>query len=199
MKKLYVLALCMATIYTCKAQNVVGNKYGNIIIKDSIPVSTIDVHETSDKDLHMCTMGFMYYDTDGLKNYGYDVNYMTYNSFGFQGAFRGSFKEHGNINFDLGINYSYWLTHDENSCIALTIGVGPTIRMQDVGEPVINKQGTYVRTDYEGHIFVDAFFNPRLTIKYGRLSVFGGYFLWIPKFEWDYKTDGYHVGIGLAF
>ncbi len=48
---------------------------------------------------------------------------------------------------------------------------------------------------------VDGFVNGRLSVKYKKIMLSGGYYYWAPKFKFgkDYKADGVNVTLAYCF
>ena len=197
MKKLFLSAfMTMAFLFGASAQTVITNDYGS-------PITGADGQNSStssdDEQESFGYAGLMYYGFDGFENYGIFYGITTPNGVGFDAALRAQFKSHGNFNTDLFINYSFGLWSQNDNQLLLTLAAGPSMRTYDEVKGV-NKYGN---VEYDsGKTAFDGVINPRLTIKFGRLVLTGGYFYWAPKFKFskdDGATGGFNVGLGYSF
>lgn len=138
--------------------------------------------------------GLVYYGFDGFSNYALSGGGVNPNGFGYDLAFRVNFEEHGNKSWDILPNYSFGLMRKGPNQLAITIAAGPSIRLQDEFAG-IDKSG---KAKYDFKTSVDAIINPKLTVKLGHLTLYGGYFYWAPKFKFsknDGATGGFNIGI----
>ena len=112
---------------------------------------------------------------------------------------RAQFKDHGNFNFDLLFNYSFGLWKQDSNQLLLTLAAGPSLRTQDEISGFDKRGNIEYNSD---KFFIDAVVNPRLTVKFGKIYITGGYFYWAPKFKFskdDGATGGFNIGIGIAY
>lgn len=196
MKKLLLSAL-MATVFLMgtNAQNVITNDY-------SSPITGADGQSTTSTDDEAESFGYaglMYYGFDGFDNWGIFYGFTSPNGLGLDAGLRAQFKSHGNFNGDILLNYSLGLWSQNNNQVLLTIAAGPSIRTYDEIDGV-DKKGNLKYSS--GKTAFDGIINPRLTIKFGKIVVTGGYFYWAPKFKFskdDGATGGFNIGLGYSF
>lgn len=195
MKKVLLFALVLFVSYTnASAQVVVTNDYDSPIQGD-VTQKTSDNNESES----LSYIGLGFYSFEGFNNWGFNDAYLNWNGLGFELAFRSQlkFNDYDNLNFDVGLNYSFGLWKDEDKKLYLSLAAGPSIRNQKEIEYSYNSKGK-MSTKTKDKIFVDAFFNPRITFSIGKFVISGGYFYWAPKFKFDgdYKIDGFNANIG---
>ena len=141
------------------------------------------------------TIGLMYYGFDGFENYGVYYGGSVPNKVSFEMGVRHLFEKHGHFNMDIMLNYSFGLWSQDSNKLLLTINAGPSVR--NYQEPTGNSIGG--NDQYKDKYSVDGVFNPRITLKLGKISLTGGYFFWAPKFKFDKKNgaqNGFNVGLG---
>lgn len=197
MKKLLLSAI-MATVFLLgtNAQTVITNDYGS-------PITGADGQDASqnkeEEKESFGAIGLMFYSFDGFENYGLFATHINPNGVGMDFALRANFKDHGNFNADILINYSFDLWSQNSNQLLLTLAAGPSLRTQDQLKG-IDSRG---KLEYdEGKFFVDCIINPRITVKFGKFVLTGGYFYWAPKFKFTKKdgaTGGFNVGLGYDF
>lgn len=196
MKRLFLSAL-VATVFLMgtNAQNVIKNDY-------SSPITGADGQSTTSSDDEAESFGYagiMYYGFDGFDNWGIFYGITSPNGLGLDAGLRAQFKSHGNFNGDVLLNYSFGLWSQNNNQVLLTLAAGPSIRTYDEIEGVDNKGKLKYKS---GKTAFDGIINPRLTIKFGKIVVTGGYFYWAPKFKFskdDGATGGFNIGLGYSF
>ena len=197
MKRLLFTAV-MATVFFfgTSAQTVINNDY-------SSPITGADgqgVSQSSDDEAESYSYGAVgFYSFDGFENWGIAYGGINPNGIGLDFAFRMNFKEHGNFNVDVLLNYSVGLVSNGSTQVALTFALGPSFRTQDELKGV-NSKGNL---EWEnGKFFCDGVVNPRLSVKLGKLALSAGYFYWAPKFKFskdDGATGGFNCSLGLSF
>lgn len=195
MKKLLFTAL-MATafLFSANAQTVISNDYGS-------PITGADGQSASqdsdDEAEAFGYVGLMFYSFDGFENYGLFFGNTNPNGLGLDFAVRASFKEHGNVNTDIMFNYSIGLVEKSSTQVAVTLALGPSLRMQDEIKGV-DKKGNL---EWEkSKIFCDCVINPKLTVRIDKVVISAGYFYWAPKFKFskdDGATGGFNIGLGI--
>lgn len=197
MKKL-LFSVLMASMYIVgvNAQNVITNNYGTPITgADGQSINSGDEGE----DESFGYAGLMYYGFDGGENYGIFASSVNPNGVGSDYALRAQFKSHGNVNTEFLINYSFGLWAQDSNRLLFTVALGPSFRCYDKIEG-IDKNG---KVEYSSGSFAcDGIVNPRLTIKFGKLAITGGYYYWAPKFKFskdDGATGGFNIGLGYVF
>ena len=174
------------------AQSLIKNDYSS-----TSATATTKTTE-SDKVESCSSMGLSYYSFDGFENWGLNVvNGVEPNGWFFDLIVRAQFKEHGNYNGDLLLNYSFLLSHSENATAFLKIAFGPSLRVQDQAK--LNSKGNL---KWEEKCFCDAVFKPTLGVKLGKIVLEAGAMYWAPK--WKFSKDdgavwGFTGGIGYAF
>lgn len=185
MKKLVIVTLLsLITIMNVNAQTVIKNNYNSTSTENSTEQTTSDMFGS---------YNFQYMSFDGFDNYGLSGHFIFPNRIGGEYCVRSSFEAHGNVNCDLGINYSFELTNKNDFSAYLILAAGPSLRIQDEFDG-FDKRGDI---KYDEGFFVDGFINPRLSIKYSHIFVSVGYFYWAPKFKFS-KNDGAIGGLSLA-
>ena len=174
MKKILFSAIMavMACNYSY-AQTIVTNDYGT-------PVTNETIQEDRGREA-LTIFNLSYYTFKGGYNVGVSTYYIRPNSIGFDFNVRMSFETKGNLNFDLGVNFSPKLWGDNDFALFFTPSVGPSFRVQD-------------------GFFVDLYFNPRLIFNYKSFVVSAGYFMWVAKANFsDGMNHGFQASIGYVF
>lgn len=151
----------------------------------------------NDRDINTCGLMLWMFSSEGetYENYGMTTEALTYNGFGVEAGFRTVFKEHGNYNIELGINYSLGLYKNEGTAVMLVGSWGPLS---------LRKQDTYDANKgrYKMSVFLDTYVSARMTVKMGNFALTGGYIYWVPKWGVDIGSDGlngYCIGIQYAW
>ena len=175
MKKYFLSAIMAVVAFNCSnAQTVVTNDYDT-------PVTNETIQEDRGKE-SLAIFGLSYYNFEGGYNVGIYDNYIRPNSIGFDINLRWSFKNKGNYNIDLGVNYSPKLWSENDFALFLTPSVGPSFRIQD------------------GKFNVDFYFNPRLILNYKSFIVSAGYYMWVAKANFsDGMNHGFQASLGFVF
>lgn len=197
MKKIIFSAfIALIAFVSTNAQDVITNNYDSPITSaDGQSVNT----NSTEEDESFGGLGLMYYSFDGFENYGLNSNYTNPNGVGLDFGVRAQFKDHGNFNFDLLFNYSFGLWKQDSNQLLLTLAAGPSLRTQDEISGFDKRGNIEYNSD---KFFIDAVVNPRLTVKFGKIYITGGYFYWAPKFKFskdDGATGGFNIGIGIAY
>ena len=193
---LFTAVMATAFFFGTSAQTVIYNDY-------SSPITGADgqgVSQSSDDEAESYSYGAVgFYSFDGFENWGIAYGGINPNGIGLDFAFRMNFKEHGNFNVDVLLNYSVGLVSNGSTQVALTFALGPSFRTQDELKGV-NSKGNL---EWEnGKFFCDGVVNPRLSVKLGKLALSAGYFYWAPKFKFskdDGATGGFNCSLGLSF
>lgn len=197
MKKILFMAInAMFAFVSTNAQDVITNDYESPIT--SVNGQSASTNNTEDEE-SFAGFGLMYYSFDGFENYGLNVNGVNPNGFGLDVGFRAQFKDHGNWNGDILFNYSFALWKQDSNQLLLTLAAGPSMRFQDEISGFDKKGNIEYSKD---KLFFDAVVNPRITVKFGKIYITGGYFYWAPKFKFskdDGATGGFNVGIGVTY
>lgn len=128
------------------------------------------------------TSGLMYWGFKGFDNYGYFTEALTYNGFGAEMAIRTQFKSHANYNIELGINYALGLYREDNIMV-MAIGSFTPLSIRS-----------------QSGLFMDCCCSARLSVKYDRVAITGGYFYWWPKWGADSNEgiSGFCIGLQYA-
>ena len=193
---LFTAVMATAFFFGTSAQTVINNDY-------SSPITGADgqgVSQSSDDEAESYSYGAVgFYSFDGFENWGIAYGGINPNGVGLDFAFRMNFKEHGNFNVDVLLNYSVGLVSNGSTQVALTFALGPSFRTQDELKGV-NSKGNL---EWEnGKFFCDGVVNPRLSVKLGKLALSAGYFYWAPKFKFskdDGAKGGFNCSLGLRF
>ena len=193
---LFTAVMATAFFFGTSAQTVINNDY-------SSPITGADgqgVSQSSGDEAESYSYGAVgFYSFDGFENWGIAYGGINPNGIGLDFAFRMNFKEHGNFNVDVLLNYSVGLVSNGSTQVALTFALGPSFRTQDELKGV-NSKGNL---EWEnGKFFCDGVVNPRLSVKLGKLALSAGYFYWAPKFKFskdDGATGGFNCSLGLSF
>ena len=193
---LFTAVMATAFFFGTSAQTVINNDY-------SSPITGADgqgVSQSSDDEAESYSYGAVgFYSFDGFENWGIAYGGINPNGIGLDFAFRMNFKEHGNFNVDVLLNYSVGLVSNGSTQVALTFALGPSFRTQDELKGV-NSKGNL---EWEnGKFFCAGVVNPRLSVKLGKLALSAGYFYWAPKFKFskdDGATGGFNCSLGLSF
>lgn len=186
MKKIMIFALMVLAIsFSANAQIVVANNY------DSPISGAADVEE--DDDVELGIVGITYYNFDGFENWGISGTRINPNGLGMDFGMRMNFEKHGNLSWDLGLNYSFKLVNNASTKAFLTLAAGPSLRTQD--------QIDLETGEWESKFLFDAFANARMAACFDRFYASIGYFLWAPKFKFDgdYRADGFNITLGYVF
>lgn len=143
------------------------------------------------------TVGASFYSFDNFENYGISMHGYNPNGISMDLNLRMNFKSHGNVNADLGINYSFQLWEKENANLLLTAAAGPSYRSQD--EARYNEKENKI--EWKEKSFFDLFINPRLAFRYKKVAISAGYFLWATKFKFskEYRGDAFAATLSYAF
>ena len=187
MKKLIISLLMAASALLVNAQTVIRSDYS------SSPTKAESVKESNNDYETFFPAQFVFLTFDGGNNYGIAVSQYTPNGIGFDWLTRASFKEYGNYNMDLAVNYTFLLSQNDDLSLFLTASIGPSFRMQDVQEYDFDAQKEKDKTKY----YIDGVINPRLLLKYKKLTLSAGYFYWAPQFKFS-KKDGGTGGLSLS-
>ena len=187
MKKLIISLLMAASALLVNAQTVIRSDYS------SSPTKAESVKESNNDYETFFPAQFVFLTFDGGNNYGIAVSQYTPNGIGFDWLTRASFKKYGNFNMDLAVNYSFLLSQNDDLSLFLTASIGPSFRMQDVQEYDFYAQKEKDKTKY----YIDGVINPRLLLKYKKLTLSAGYFYWAPQFKFS-KKDGGMGGLSLS-
>lgn len=183
MKKLFISLLMAASVLSVNAQTVIRSDYSGT------PTRVETVKESNNDYETFLPVQFVFLTFDGGNNYGIGFSQYTPNGIGFDWLTRASFKEYGNINVDLAVNYTFLLSQNDDLSLFLTASIGPSFRMQDVYDFQKDKD----KTKY----FIDGVINPRLLLKYKKFTLSAGYFYWAPQFKFS-KKDGGTGGLSLS-
>lgn len=175
MKKVLFSAIMAVMAFTnANAQTVVTNDYNT-------PITDETIQQDRGRE-SLVTMSLSYYNFEGGYNVGFSDSYIRPNFIGFDFNYRLSFKDKGNMNFDLGVNYSPKLWSENDYALFLTPSVGPSFRIQD------------------GKFNVDFYFNPRLIFNYKSFIVSAGYYMWVAKANFsDGMNHGFQASLGYVF
>ena len=187
MKKILFSALIgLAFCFSANAQIVVSNNYDS-------PISGDAVAEEEDDDLEFGLIGVGYYSFDGIENWGLNFARINPNGLGWEMGFRLAFEEHGNYNYEMGINYSFKLLSQDSTKAFLTLALGPSFRSSD--------QYNIEKNTWESKSKVDAYANARLAARFNRFYAAVGYYLWAVEFkiDGDYRGDGLNLTLGYTF
>lgn len=159
--------------------------------------SKTNVSNVSNESTVFSTVGLGYYDFDGMENYGITIQGYTVNGVSLDIAIRANFEEHGNVNGDFGLNYTFGLYQKDDLGLYLTLAAGPSFRTQDQ----LDGFDKHDNPNYKSKFMVDGFVNGRLSVKYKNIMLSGGYYYWAPKFKFgkDYKVDGVNVTLAYCF
>lgn len=188
MKKLLfsVLMTCMC-ILSINAQHVITNNYGTPITGSDGQSFSSDNKKESESSF---SAGLMYYGFDMFENYGIFYSLINPNGVGLDIAWRSSLKseDYTPMSADLLINYNFELWTQNSNMLLLTLALGPSFCSR--------KQG-----NDDSSFNIDGVINPRLTFKFGKFSLTGGYYYWTAKlkFSKNYKADGFNIGLGYEF
>lgn len=183
-KSLIATFLLLASFMNVNAQTVIKNDYSSTTTDNETEQSTSD---------SFGTFNLQYMSFDGFENYGFIDHIVNPNNLGYEFGIRYNFKEHGNMNIDLGINYSFELSNKNDNAVYMILAAGPSFRLQDKYDGIDKNYNI----QYKLGFFVDGYINPRLSIKFSRVVASIGYFYWAPEFKFS-KDDGATGGVNLA-
>lgn len=162
--------------------NGTGNDYGydnsNEVNNNKTNVNTVNA------------VNLIYYGFDGFSNYGIGFQGINENGFGFGITIRSSLKDNAPFNEDLDFSYSYPLSLNADCTVFLTMALGPSIRMQNESDEKGSDKLKF---------YIDGFINPRVSLKYKKLLLSGGFFFWAPQFKFSKEeggTSGFNVALG---
>ena len=188
MKKFLISLFIAASVLLVSAQTVIRSDYSKA------PTRVDKVKESKNDYETFFPVQFVFLTFDGGNNYGIAVSQYTPNGIGFDWLTRASFKEYGNYNTDLAVNYTFPLAQNNDLFLFLTASIGPSLRIQDVYD--------FQKDEDKTKLFIDGIINPRLLLKYKKFSLGAGYFYWAPKFKFSKKdggTGGLSLSIGYEF
>lgn len=188
MKKLFISLFMAASALLVNAQTtVIRSDY-------SSSQTRVETVKESNNDYEIFSPAqFLFLTFDGGNNYGISMSQYTPNGIGFDWNMRAEFKEYGNYNTDLAVNYTFPLSQNDDLFLYLTVSIGPSLRMQDVEEVDFET----LKKEYKQKYFIDGVMNPRLVMKYKKFTLSAGYFYWAPQFKFS-KDDGATGGLSLS-
>lgn len=184
MKKLFLAFAAVVAMSASAAEigePVASNAEQLAVTQETKVVKNSNTATQSEDDSDVSNAGINYYSFDGFENWGINADYMSLNKFGGGFAVRMNFKDHGNINVDLGINYSIKLYKGENTTIFLTPSIGPSLRMQD--QLTLKEKNGKIQEEWKEKFLFDGYAQARLYLTYQRVGISAGYFAWAPEFK----------------
>lgn len=175
---LFTVIFMIALLAESYAQNVITNNYAS--------TPSVSQQKTEDEDYSAVSLQYIAF--DGMANYGIEASTIKPNGFSKELRFRFSTEKHGNLNFELGLNYSVEIANNNGFSSFLVMALGPSVGSRDQFKGYDQKD----KPKYERSTFIDAYINPRFVIRYKAFAASIGYFYWAPKFKFS-KDEG---GIG---
>lgn len=191
MKHLILSAVMLLVGLTAANAQVVSNNY------DDSPITQENKSDENNGKETFSYVGFGFESFNGFNNYGLAMHFLTPNGFGMDYNLRASFKDHGNYNVDVGVNYSFQIWGQEDTNLLLSLALGPSFRLQDE----LKGFDDHGNAEYKEKFFVDLYINPRVTFRYKRFAISAGYFLWAEKFKFSkgYRANGFSATLGYDF
>lgn len=186
MRKAFLTVLMVvATIFSANAEKI---NFASLAPNKTQGTNASDENTISSFNL-------VYYSFDGFENYGFSYYCPTPNGLGAEGNIRANFKSHGNYNFDLALNYTFEIINKDDIGLYLVLAAGPSLRTQDEAE--IDNKG---KIEWNEKVKFDGIINPRLSVKYKRFLLSGGFFYWAPEFKFgDDAITGFNIALGCTF